>query len=189
MSQSHVTLLDYVMKNYHLPDSVFVNEAIPIGLSYGYYNACNSRTDFTEYNLFVNCGNDMVSFSLICFKRQQMNLLFTTSKQGCGSRYYSRAMFELILEKVPELREQVMGSSLLRLRLLEMAEKAKAGVGYYAAQTSDVNVSDCFDDSEDDMHIEISKEEYLKKCQDLALPSVFEKAIEETIEVSLYRMA
>lgn len=125
MTPSHIALLNFVMKNYHLPDPIFVNEGIAIGLSYGYYNACNSHKDSTEYVLFVNCGADTVVFSLICFQRRQMSLIYTTNKQGCGSRYYSKAMFDLILDKVPELKEEVLHSSLLRLRFLEMAEKAK----------------------------------------------------------------
>lgn len=188
MTPSHIALLNFVMKNYHLPDPIFVNEGIAIGLSYGYYNACNSHKDSTEYVLFVNCGADTVVFSLICFQRRQMSLIYTTNKQGCGSRYYSKAMFDLILDKVPELKEEVLHSSLLRLRFLEMAEKAKAGVGYYDAQTTDVAVSDCYDDSDDDIHVEISKEEYLKKCQNLGLLSLFEGAINDTIKVGLGRM-
>ena len=114
--------------------------------------------------------------------------IYTTNKQGCGSRYYSKAMFDLILDKVPELKEEVLHSSLLRLRFLEMAEKAKTGVGYYDAQMTDVAVSDCYDDSDDDIHVEISKEEYLKKCQNLGLLSLFEGAINDTIKVGLGRM-
>ena len=94
-------------------------------------------------------------------------------------------MLELVLDKVPHLKEEVINSPYLRLRFLEMVEKARAGVGYYDAPSTVVSVSDCLDDSDDDIHVEVSKEEYEKKCQDLALSALFKEAIEETIKVAL----
>lgn len=176
------------MDCYKLPPSIFVDEAIAIGISFGFFRDLLAQEEYEHYVVFPNCGSEFMTISVIRFTKRRMEMVYSVSKDRVGGRYYTRAMMNVILNDTDEKKKQdVLSKSLLRMRFLDASEKPKITLGSLDVDITDVQVTNPFDcDEEDDFLKEVTREEFEAECVRMRLDERISEAIQETVQVVTY---
>lgn len=173
------------MNCYGLPSSFFVDEAIAIGISFGFFRDLSASKEYEQVVVFPNCGSEFLTITVIRFTNGRMEMVYSVSKDNVGGRYYTKAMMNVLLKDIDEQkRQEVLSNSSLRMRFFDAAEKPKATLGSLDVEQTDVQVINPFDyEDEEDFEKEVNRSEFEQECQNMNLDSKIREALTETVQV------
>lgn len=174
------------MESYNLPPSIFVDEAIAIGISFGFFRDATAAANYEQLVVFANCGSEFMTMSVIRFTKGRMEMVFSVSKDNVGGRYYTKAMMNVLLKDMDEeKRQQVLSNPSLRMQFFDASEKPKATLGSLEVDQTDVTLMNPFGVEEDDFMKEVSRDEFEQECEAMKIDMKIREAIQETVQVRL----
>ena len=173
------------MDRYGLPSSIFVDEAIAIGISFGFFRDLSAKSEYEQLVVFPNCGSEFLTITVIRFTRGRMEMVYSVSKDNVGGRYYTKAMMNVILKDLEEeQRQEVLSNPSLRMRFFDASEKPKATLGSLEVEQTDIQVINPFDcEDEDDFEKEVNRDEFEQECKDMNLDHKIREALNEIVQV------
>ena len=115
-----------------------------------------------------------------------MELLYISTNEKCGGRYFSRAMMDCVLTN--DIERKNKHNDFVKTKVFSSIEKTKGIISSYNIQEVDVTVMDVYSSDDEDINTTVSKNNFELECNKMKLFQYFEQTVDQINTVIIKEM-